>query len=114
MAGGYGVNGSATDRSATSPVDARSPTSPLIRRRSQTDGFGFGGFGYGGFGQAAGTYTWTSNPLSSGNWSYAVVPYDSAGNVGTPGSSRHDQVPAARAGGFSDETRLHYTYDAID
>ena len=33
-----------------------------------TDGFGFGGFGLGGFGQSASTYTWTSEPLTSGTW----------------------------------------------
>ncbi len=47
-----------------------------------TDGFGVGGFGSGGFGQAAGTYTWTSNPLAAGTWTFSVVPYDSAGNLG--------------------------------
>jgi hypothetical protein len=49
-----------------------------------TDGFGLGGFGLGGFGAAASTYTWTSDPLTNGTWYYAVVPYDSAGNLGDP------------------------------
>lgn len=45
------------------------------------DGFGLGGFGQGGFGRAASTYHWVSGSLSSGNWSFAVVPYDRAGNA---------------------------------
>jgi hypothetical protein len=48
-----------------------------------TDGFGLGGFGSGGFGQSGGNYAWTSGPLAAGTWSFAVVPYDTAGNEGT-------------------------------
>jgi len=79
------------------------------------DGFGFGGFGYGGFGAAASTYTWTSEPLTSGNWAYAVVPYDSAGNLGTAAvTSVTITVPPLPPGLFGDNLRLHYTYDAGD
>src|SRR4029077_19252164 len=49
-----------------------------------TDGFGFGGFGYGGFGQSSSSYEWISEPLTRGLWSFAVFPYDSAGNLGDP------------------------------
>ena len=79
------------------------------------DGFGFGPFGSGGFGAAASTYTWTSEPLLSGNWFYAVVPYDSAGNLGTPATtSVLITVPPAPPGLDDDNLRLTYTYDATD
>jgi hypothetical protein len=45
------------------------------------DGFGAsGGFGSGGFGAAAVVYSWTSRPLQSGVWQFAVAAYDRAGN----------------------------------
>jgi hypothetical protein len=47
-----------------------------------TDGFGLGTFGSGGFGQSASNYAWTSDPLAAGTWTFAVVPYDTAGNEG--------------------------------
>jgi hypothetical protein len=76
-----------------------------------TDGFGLGGFGYGGFGQSAGTYTWTSEPLTRGNWSYAVIPYDSAGNLGTAALTGVTiACPPLPPGLFSDNSRLHYVY----
>jgi hypothetical protein len=80
-----------------------------------TDGFGFGGFGYGGFGSAASTYTWTSQPLTSGNWFYAVVPYDQAGNLGTPATASVTiTVPPLPPGLNDDNRRLTYTYNASD
>ena len=48
------------------------------------DGFGLGPFGVGGFGTAASTYAWTSNRLAPGTWNFVVVPYDGAGNPGSP------------------------------
>jgi hypothetical protein len=79
-----------------------------------TDGFGYGGFGFGGFGEAAGTYTWISEPLLNGTWWYAVVPFDSAGNLGAAAATSvtilgPPQPPAL----FADNTRLHYTYNSI-
>jgi hypothetical protein len=80
-----------------------------------TDGFGMGGFGLGGYGEAAGTYTWTSDPLSSGTYWYAVVPFDSAGNLGTPAAtSVAIHCPPLEPALFDDGTRLHYTYNAGD
>jgi hypothetical protein len=77
-----------------------------------TDGFGFGGFGYGGFGSAAGTYSWISDPLANGTYYYAVVPYDSAGNLGTPAvTSLVIAGPPAPPALFGDGLRLHYTYN---
>lgn len=45
-----------------------------------TDGFGLAGFGVGGFGMASGSYSWISEPLTSGTWAFGVTSYDSAGN----------------------------------
>ena len=78
-----------------------------------TDGFGLGGFGLGGFGEAAGTYGWISDALSSGTYWYAVIPYDSAGNLGTgAATSVTIGVPPGPPALFGDNTRLHYTYNA--
>jgi hypothetical protein len=38
----------------------------------------------GGATAASGSYSYTSGPLASGTWHFGVVPYDSAGNEGTP------------------------------
>jgi len=76
-----------------------------------TNGFGLGGFGTGGFGEVAGTYEWTSNPLTSGAWSFAVVPYDTAGNAGTGATTAQTiAVPPLEPPLFSDGLRLHYLY----
>ena len=78
-----------------------------------TDGFGLGGFGLGGFGEAASTYTWTSEPLTSGNWFYAVVPYDQAGNLGTIAmTSVTINVPPLPPALDDDNLRLTYTYNS--
>ena len=76
------------------------------------DGFGQWGFGQGGYGRAAAVYRWTSNPLSTGAWQFAVVPYDRAGNSRSSGQSvsvsiRSAPRPPAPA---ADGTRLSYTY----
>src|SRR5262249_9392064 len=75
-----------------------------------TSGFGLGGFGSGGFGEVAGTYTWTSGPLGSGTWSFAVVPYDAAGNPGHAALATVTiQAPPREPGLYSDGmTRLRY------
>jgi hypothetical protein len=75
-----------------------------------TDGFGLGGFGAGGFGQLAGNYSWTSGPLAAGTWTFAVVPYDAAGNQGasqttTVTITAPPREPPAFAG---TSTRLQY------
>ena len=80
-----------------------------------TDGFGFGGFGLAGWGQAGGTYTWISDPLQNGTYFYAVVPYDSVGNLGTPAvTSVTISAPPLPPAVFPDNTRLHYTYNPSD
>jgi hypothetical protein len=78
-----------------------------------TDGFGFGGFGLGGMGSSSSTYTWTSDPLSRGSWSYAVIPYDAAGNLGDPAVTGVTiSCPPLPPALYTDGTRLKYTYDA--
>jgi hypothetical protein len=77
-----------------------------------SDGFGLWGFGQGGFGRSANLYRWTSGPLSSGVWQFAVIPFDGAGNLRSPGQTLSATIqvaprpPAMSAGG----TRLAYTY----
>lgn len=76
------------------------------------DGFGLGTFGGGGFGSAAGTFSWTSGPLTSGTWHFAVVPFDTAGNEGTPATVAQvilvpPQPPALDGSG----NRLEYSYN---
>ena len=75
-----------------------------------TDGFGLGRFGSGGFGQIASNYSWTSGRLAAGTWTFAVAPYDAAGNVGEPQSttaivSAPPRTPSSFAGTSS---RLQY------
>lgn len=64
----------------------------------------------GGVPVASGTFSWTSDPLISGVWSFAVVPFDTAGNSGTPATlAQTIAVPPLEVPPFSDQTRLHYT-----
>ena len=78
-----------------------------------TDGFGLGGFGGGGWGESASTYTWTSDSLTAGTWSYGVRAYDAAGNLGTVAATSvvitvPPLAPAVDPAGL----RLEYTYNA--
>jgi hypothetical protein len=76
------------------------------------DGFGLGGFGQGGFGRAASTCGWTSPALGSGVWSFAVVSFDAAGNLGVPSLSSVPIVaPPRPPTPFEDGSRLRATYD---
>lgn len=76
------------------------------------DGFGVGGFGQGGFGRAASSYQWRSDPLGSGTWTFALVPFDFAGNAqGVPQTATvtirtAPRPPAPDATG----RRLNYSY----
>lgn len=47
-----------------------------------SDGYGMGGYGEGGYGRSATNYSWTSESLDSGQWFFAVAPYDSSGRRG--------------------------------
>jgi len=103
--GGFGEGGYGSDGSPVGRVLAYTPG-------VYTDGFGSGGFGSGGFGAAAGSYSWTSDALANGDWTFRVTTYDSAGNEGsslttTATISAPPQPPARDALG----RRLAYTYD---
>jgi hypothetical protein len=79
---------------------------------AESDGFGMGGFGEGGFGASAGSYSWTSTPLTGGTWNFVVVPYDMIGNEGEAAAISQTVIappgPPKRDG---DGSRLTYTYD---
>jgi hypothetical protein len=77
-----------------------------------TDGFGYGGFGQGGFGQSAGSYSWTSNPLSGGTWNWGVTPFDVSGNEGSPRTAAVAiSAPPLPPAPFPNATRLQYTFN---
>ena len=77
------------------------------------DGFGLGGFGDGGFGEAASYYSWTSGELSSGLWTFAVVPYDANGNLGTAATVQISICsPPSEPAVISGMARMTYTYSA--
>jgi Bacterial Ig-like domain len=60
---------------------------------------------------ASGTFSFTAGPLASGVWTFAVVPYDTAGNAGTPATQTVTiEVPPIEPAPFPDDTRLQYTY----
>jgi hypothetical protein len=106
---GSSTPGSAVDYSTTlADIKAYSPF-------TTTDGFGLGGFGSGGFGQSASNYSWTSSRLAAGTWTFAIVPYDAAGNQGvaqttTVTITAPPREPAAFAG---TSTRLRFALNGF-
>jgi hypothetical protein len=79
------------------------------------DGFGLGRFGKGGFGLAESAYTWTTDPLANGVWTFAVAPYDAAGNeLPSPGEvTLTIAAPPAPVAPDGRGVRLSYTYDPV-
>ena len=76
-----------------------------------TDGFGYGGFGQGGFGQSAGSYTWTSPPLSAGTWNWGIKSFDFAGNEGAAQTAAVTIcAPPLPPAPFASPTGLQYSY----
>jgi hypothetical protein len=59
-----------------------------------------------------GSYSWVSGSLTSGLWQYAVIPFDSAGNQGTPSlvAVAIAVPPLAPAPSSSGAPRLQYSY----
>jgi hypothetical protein len=105
--GGFGVGGfgGATYTLNTSPL----ATVPAYINGVVTSGFGCGGFGVGGFGNSSATYSWTSDPLTGGTWTFGVAAFDVAGNVGVLSlTSVTITAPPAAPALFSDGERLHY------
>lgn len=85
---------------------------PAYTRGAITDGWGFGEWDLGGWGFASATYGWESDPLTSGSWNWAVIPYDMAGNEGVSViASTVIAVPPGAPARDSGGIRLHYTYD---
>jgi hypothetical protein len=110
---GYGIGGFGTGLFGDVDLGAVLADITAYPSGIVTDGFGFGGFGIGAMGSSASTYTWTSEPLTRGGWSYAVIPYDSAGNLGTPATTGVTIVcPPLPPALYGDNTRLKYTYNA--
>jgi hypothetical protein len=96
------------------PVDYTTPSATILAYPGGwiSDGFGLGGFGQGGFGRSATSYSWESIPLGSGTWSFAVVPYDAAGNSRTPGQIASVTIAEAPLppAATTDGTPLSYLY----
>jgi hypothetical protein len=61
-------------------------------------GFGRGPFGLGPFGYGARRYRWTSGPLASGRWSFAVMPATAAGTRSADYTSVQVDIIAPPAG----------------
>jgi hypothetical protein len=79
-----------------------------------TDGFGLGGFSIGGFGLSGGKYVWTSKPLASGTWPFAIKPYDVCGNEGPAEvTSVALLIPPRTPAAFADGRRLTYALEAF-
>jgi hypothetical protein len=78
------------------------------------DGFGMGGFGQGGFGRAASTYSYTTGTYGNGVWTFAVVPYDQAGNAaGSPVTQTATiAAPPRPPAASSQGVRLTYAYNS--
>jgi hypothetical protein len=95
------------------PIDYATPLADITAYPAgiTTDGFGLGRFGLGGFGSAPSAYSWISGPLCSGLYQFAVVPYDTAGNLGTAATtSLTISAPPNPPGLYADGvTRLTYS-----
>lgn len=78
-----------------------------------TDGYGMGGYGHGGYGRSASVYSWQTPALGNGVWTFAVAPFDAAGNEdATPATvavtiTAAPRPPAAAANG----ARLSYVWN---
>ena len=97
--------------SAGSPVEFSAPVDTVAAYPGGwiNDGFGKGGFGNGGFGRASTLYEWSSGPLTSGTWRFAVRPVDKAGNVASFGSTISVAINAAPLPPAMDPTRSRLT-----
>jgi len=80
--GGYGTGGYGTG-SATISYASPLATIPAYTGPASTDGYGMGGYGAGGYGASGGSYSWESDALWSGLWSFAVAAFDHEGDLGT-------------------------------
>jgi hypothetical protein len=67
------------------PVSYAKPLATIVayEQGDDSEGYGKGAYGSGGYGDAN-TFTWTSQPLKPGTWSFAIVSVSRSGNEGTP------------------------------
>jgi hypothetical protein len=75
----FGPSGPGVSPDLTTPL----ATIPAYTGPGTTDGYGMGGYGAGGYGAAAGNYSWESDALWSGDWTFAVAAFDREGDLGT-------------------------------
>ncbi len=109
---GFRIHASATAGGAVDYTTILA-TVPAYTGDVVTDGFGSGGYGSGGFGMAASDYSWVSPVLGPGTWTFAIVPFDAAGNKqGTP-TTGNVAITGPPRPPAPDETgqRLTYTYN---
>jgi hypothetical protein len=107
---GYAVYGSDVPNG---PIDYTTPLAKITAYPAGiiTDGYGMGSYGSGGYGSGSQSWSWTSDPLPSGTWSFAVQPYNAAGNYGSPQlTSVVIQVPPDPPAPYANATRLAYSY----
>lgn len=111
--GGYGIGGyGASGYGTAAPVlaDLEAYAEGLV-----TDGYGIAPYGVGGYGLAPASYSWESPHYKTGTWSFAVVPYDTAGNLGEAAIVSVDLISAPEVvPEFSDRLRLHTSYAFAD
>lgn len=79
-----------------------------------TDGWNFGTWNAGGWGRSIANYSWTSNRLGPGVWNFAVVPFDSAGNLSSSPATTTVTIasPPLPPAPFSSGARLTYSFNA--
>jgi hypothetical protein len=104
--GGYGTG------NATVVMTTALATIPVSSGPGNTSGYGMGGYGAGGYGQASGSYSWESDPLWSGTWTFAVAAVDREGDLGVVTlASIALAVPPREPGWDQAEPRLSYQLD---
>jgi len=110
---GFRVYGSSSPGGAVD-YDSALADIPAYTMGVVTDGYGIGGYGQGTYGHAAASYSWTSEPLANGVWTFAVVAYNTAGNEAaspvevTETVEAAPKAPAVNAAG----KRLTHTYNS--
>jgi hypothetical protein len=82
---------------------------PAYTNGITTDGYGMGGYGAGGYGFAGANYSWTSDGLAGGIWSFAVAAYNLEGAIGDIVTVDLTILgPPAPPASFQGGSRLHY------
>lgn len=87
-------------------------TIPEAVQGIQPGGWGAGGWGSGGWGAGLAAYSWTTGRLCPGDWSFAVVPFDTAGTEGDPSLEVTATVTAAPRAPAPNPAGRRLTYDS--